>query len=336
MQHENTELTDAIPGTGTNIRERDPELFGDKPAASKLEQFTADELAAISGDDADDDAPPRPGEAVPDRDDSGRFVPRERIGELTAQRNKERERAEAAEARAAQMEQERQEREEAERAAAEAKALQVHDYDADRAALDAKYEALDILEPEYRKELRNIDKAEREQDRRIAEENAVARLRKEQQVERDAAASRRAEEAETGAQTAAEAFLAKPENAAYRTDRFRIAALNAEREAIYLERKGNITWDELLEEGKKRVEAYIAEKKPAAAAATETDAQRVARERREAQAKTTATVSSLPSRPDGGVGARATTEPEDGNDISPEQFRALPKSERDKRLGRTA
>ena len=48
-------------------------------------------------------------------------------------------------------------------------------------------------------------------------------------------------------------------NALYKTDANRIAALNAQREIIFAERNGNISWAELLEESKRRVEASMSQ-----------------------------------------------------------------------------
>lgn len=332
------ELTDSVDdATAATLREKNPGLFGDDPPASKLADLTPEDLAAIAGTDTDvkpdaDDAADEDDDDKQERDAAGRFVPRARLDELTAQRNKEREAREAAEARLAKIEKEQQDAAEAARVAAEAKAKEVHDYEADRDALQAKHEANEIDTAEFLRELRKIDKAERQQDQRITEENALARLRKEQKEERDRAESQSIEQAATEANTAAAEFLAKPENAAYKTDRFRIAALNTEREAIFAERNGDISWADLLVEAKKRVEEYLGAAKPEKKG--ESDAERTTRERKERQARATAEASSLPSRPDGGVGARATTEPEDENDISPEEYRRLPKAERDRRLGK--
>lgn len=329
------ELTDDVPGARTNIRETNPALYGDDapPATSKLEDLTEEDLAAIAGDDDDGDEADDGKER--ERDTSGRFVPRARIDELTIQRNKERERAEAAEAKAAQLEKERQDAAEAARLAAEAKAKELHDFDADRDALQAKFDANEIDLSEFNRETRKLDKAERQQDLRVAEENAVARIKKEQAAEREKAEQESFKEIEADAVRAAQTFMADPENAEYKTDHYRRVMLDREREIIFKERDGNIGWDELLVEAKKRVEAYIADKKPAAKP-SETEAERVARDRRERQARATAEASSLPARPDGGRGGRATAEPEDENDITPEEFRRLPKAERDRRLGKTA
>lgn len=335
MNTENeTELTDDVPGAGTNIRESNPALFGDDvPQASKLEDLTAEDLAAIAGD-GDDNDPPAVGDAPPERDPAtGKFIPKARFDEVNSERKAERDAREALEARLAALEKERTDAAEAARLAEEAKAKELHDFDADRDALQAKYDANEIDASELSREMRKLDKAERQQDLRVAEENAVVRMRKEQAAERERAENQTAAEIETAANTAAAAFLEKPENAPYKTDPIRIAALNVQREIIYAEKGGKIGWNELLDEAKARVEAYLGEKK-AADKPVETEAERVKRERLAKQARATAEASSLPARPDGGVGARGTVEPEDENEISTEEWAKLPKAERDRRLGK--
>ena len=342
MQNDN-ELDDNIPGAGApSLRESNPRLFGEEPSKSALADLSTEELAALSkeGDDDDDDGgnPASGGDAsdVPERDPTtGKFIPKARFDEVNAERKAERERADAAEAKAAELERERQERKEAERVAAEKKAKEVHDYDADRAALDVQFDKNELTQAEYRQKLREIDKADRAQDRRLAEESAVDRVRKETKAEREAAEKTANDELTAGAEAAAAQFVADPENEKFIKDRRLLALLNAEREAVFEEydKAGKtISWAGLWVEAKKRVEVFIGEKKPAAAA--ESDAERVARERRAAQARTSAAASALPARPDGGTGARATPEPEDENDISPEEWRRLSKAERDKRLGK--
>jgi hypothetical protein len=340
ITEDNTELTDSVSdASAANLREKNPELFGDEPKASKLEDLTAEDLAAIAGEEdgegKDKDDVPKPGEGVPERDPAtGKFIPKERFDEVNTQRKQEREAREAAERERDELKRAAQERAEAERLAAEAKAREVHDYDADRVALDAKYDANEIDQAEYRKQLREIDKADRAQDRHLAEEAAVARVRKETQAERERAENQTAEQIAADANAAAIAFMEKPENAAYKNDPIRMAAINVQREIIYNERNGNIGWSELLDEAKARVEEYFGASKKTDNKPAETEAERVKRERLEKQARATAQGSALPARPDGGVGARATAEPEDENDISTEEYRKLPKAERDRRLGK--
>lgn len=329
---DDTELTDSV--SAVNLKERNAELAGDDDKPSKLEDLTEADLAAIAGDeDADGKEKDDGADDGKARDENGRFVPRARIDELTAQRNKEREARELAERERDELKRAAQERAEAERIAAEAKAREQHDYDADRVALDAKYDANEIDQAEYRKQLREIDKADRAQDRRLAEEAAVERVRKETKAERERAETQTAEQIAADAHAAAAAFIEKPENAAYKGDPIRMAAINVQREIIYNEKGGNIGWAELLEEAKARVEAYFGER--TAKPATETEAQRVARDRREKQAAITASTSTLPSRPEGGTGARSSTK-DDDDDISTEEYRKLPKAERDRRLGKVA
>jgi hypothetical protein len=341
MNPDKTELTDSVNDTtSATLRKDSPELFGDEPTPSKLADLTEEDLAAVAGEDDGDGAADGAGarerfdadaDETPERDDKGRFVPRARVDELTAQRNKEREAREAAERERDELKRAAEERERAEREAAEAKAKEVHDYDADRDALEAKYDANEIEKDEYRREMRKIDKADREQTLRLAEEAAVERIRKENQKAQEQTENEVLAQAKADAEKAREDFLAKPENKAYTTDVNRMAALNAQREIIWVERNGDIGWGELLDEAKKRVEEAFGASKPS----EETPAQKTARERRGAQAVATAAASAVPGRPDGGVGARATAEPEDGNDMTTEEWARLPKAERDKRLGKT-
>jgi hypothetical protein len=321
MIENDTPMGDSV--NDVDLKQRNPDLHNteDKPAASKLDDLSPEDLAAIAGEEDEDQ----------DRDDKGRFVPRARLDEQTAQRNAERDRAAAAEAKVAELEAAAAKAAEDARIAAEK--ASARDFEAERDALEKKYyEDNEIDALTYTREMRKLDKDERDQLRKSLVDEALAKVdeRTKAQRERDAEANARA--VADDAEAAAKRFIEDPANAAYKDDKIRLAALNQARELIYAEKDGKIGWDELNAAAKARVEEYLTGKK----APEETEQQRVARERRAAQARTVANVSTLPERPDGGQGTRGTDTGKDDEEMTREEWAKLSKAERDKRLGRTA
>lgn len=317
------ELNDSI----NSKPEITPELLG-RAAPAKVEDTKEDDPPALSVEDleaiATDDE---------ERDDKGRFVPRARLDELTAKRREAEDRLTAAEEKLSRMEAERQASEAAAREAAE-KAKNSRDFDAERDALQDKLDNQEIEQTDFRKQMRELDKEEREQIRRAAVAEAIEQIDKRNTEAQQRQHEQTIERASADLKEAAERFLAEPENAAYKDDKFRIAAFNVAKEEIWAEKDGNISWDQLLQESKDRVEKYFA---PQAKVADETPAERVARERREQAQKAAASVRDIPGRPNGGMGSRALQGRDDDNlEMSRNEYAKLPQAERDRLLGKVA
>ena len=304
-----------------------PELLG-RAEPAKVEDKVDEALPALALEDLEAIA----GEED-DRDDKGRFVPRARLDELTAKRRDAEDRLTAAEEKLSRMEAEREAREAAEREATE-KAQKSRDFDADRDALQEKFDSNEIEQADFRRQMRELDKEEREQIRRLAVAEAIEQIDKRNTEAAKRQHEQTIERASADLKEAAERFLAEPENAPYKTDQFRIAAFNVAKEEVWAEKAGNIGWDELLEEARERVEKYFA---PHAKTADETPAERVARERREQEQKAAATVRDIPGRPNGGMGSRALQGRDDENlEMSRNEYANLPQAERDRLLGKVA
>lgn len=319
-----TELTDSVnDAAGKDLRTNSPDLFGDTPSEDDAKpidpEFTLEDLEAIASDDDDE------------RDDKGRFVPRSRVDELTAQRNAERDARAAAEARATALEEAQAEQARAAQEAADKLAAQ-RDFDAERDALQEKYDANELDLADFRKQTRVIDKEQREFDKRMAVAEAIYLIDKRNTEAEQRQHEQTVQRASADLKEAAERFLAESDNAVYKDDQFRIAAFNVAKEEIWIERNGNIAWDDLLTQAKERVEEHFAPVDKASAAVDKT-----LRERREKAAKAASEVTAIPARPNGGMGSRAlANRDEDNMEMSRVEWSKLPQAERDRILGKTA
>jgi len=300
-----------------NLRESNPELFGEEPKVM-VDTPAVDVPASEEGGEAD--APGSTDDAAADegKNKGDQQIPRARLNEVVA---KEKNTAAERDALRARLD----EIEAAQRAAeAEAARQPERDIDAEIEAVIEKYDNGDIDDAEKRALLKPLERDLRQQgiDKAVAVALAEVEKRNSERM------------AQTDAEqwaTATAKFNADPANAVYQTP-IRIAALNEALKEVSAEHQGKIGYDELLQEARDRVEVAFG---GTPSTTTETAQQRVARERREAAARAAAGASSLPAMPAGGVGARGSDGTKDVENISRAEWRKLTPAQRDELLGKT-
>lgn len=322
-QQEEVELSDSVTAARTsNLRETNPELYGGE--AKKVELVVDDKDAEAVAAKAAEDVASVAAQKVADDDDGGdnQMIPRARLNEVTRDKKSAQEEATALRARLEALEQAEAARE----AAAQAAASPARDIEAELNALEDQFDNGDIEADEFRPKRRALERDLRQQ----VSDAAVAKALEEVE-RRNGEQARQSKEQEWT--TASTKFMSDPLNAAYQ-DPIRAGALNQAMQLVSTEHGGAISYADLLEEARQRVEKAFGGD---ATARGETAQDRVKRERTAAAALAAAQASALPDRPLGGIGQRGAGEgAADSEAVSREEWKKLPQAEKDKMLGKTA